>query len=79
MNRGKIQEFLAIVLDFTKKKECHVLQVEHLRDIISLWPEKYDKTNINLTISTSFLCIFSQNKPFKDKRYTLTAIKFYQF
>ena len=33
--RGKIHTFLGMTLDFTIKGECHVLQEDHIRDIVS--------------------------------------------
>ena len=44
-----------MTLDFTIKGECHVLQEDHIRDIISSWPEDFKGNDSVLTPCSSNL------------------------
>ena len=55
VKRGKIHKFLGMTLDFSKAGECHVLQNEHIEDIVRFWPEELKETTKELTPSTSSL------------------------
>ena len=42
-----------MVLDFSHAGECHVLQEDHVDDIVRSWPEEIKKTAKELTPCTS--------------------------
>ena len=49
MTRGKIHQFFGMVLDFTKAGECHVMQNDHVLDMIKGWPEDIDEKGVAIT------------------------------
>lgn len=49
VKRGKVFEFLGIVLDFSQEGECHVWQEDHVEDIIVSWLEEVKETEKELT------------------------------
>ena len=49
INRVKKHAFLGMALDFGDARVYHVLQEEHVNDIVSSWPEKFKDTNMILT------------------------------
>ena len=53
VKRGKIFKFLGMVLDFSHAGECHVLQEDHVDDIVRSWSEEIKKTAKELTPCTS--------------------------
>ena len=53
ITRGNKHTFLGMVLDFSEPGICHVIQDDHIDDIVSLWPEKF-KDNNNVLTPASF-------------------------
>lgn len=49
ITRGKTHAFLGMVLYFGDSGVCHELQEEHLKDIVSLWTEKFKDRDMVLT------------------------------
>ena len=49
ITRCKKHAFLGMVLDFSDAGVCHVLQEEHIKVIVSSWPEMFKDTYIVLT------------------------------
>ena len=49
VKRGKKFQFLRKMLDFSVPGECHVIQDEHIGNIINSFPEKFQKTQKELT------------------------------
>ena len=55
VKRGKTFRFLGMTLNFSQTGECHVLQEEMIEEVVSSWPEDFEKTNKELTPCTSSL------------------------
>ena len=55
VRRGKVHTFLGMKLDFSKAKECHVLQEDHVDELVSSWPKKNKNDKKVLTPSATNL------------------------
>ena len=49
ITHGSKHTFLGMVLDFGSPGECHVIQDDHLDDIISSWPEEFKENDKVIT------------------------------
>ena len=55
VQRGKVHTFLGMKLDFSEAKECHVLQEDHVDELVSSWPRKNKNDRKVLTPSAANL------------------------
>ena len=53
--RVKRHEFLEMTLDFLQDGECHVIQEDHVDDMVNSWCEKFKESNEVLTPASSNL------------------------
>ena len=55
VTRGKIHQFLGMVLDFSMAGECHVIQNDHVSDMIKGWPEDIVEKDVAITPASNNL------------------------
>ena len=55
IHRGKIHEFLGMTMDFSVAGECHIRQEEHIKELVSEWPEIIKKKKKVLTPASTDL------------------------
>lgn len=74
VTQGKKHTFLGMVLDFNSPGVCHVLQEDHVNDIVSSWPEKFKVDEKVLTPASLNLFEKGQGKLLSDVKESFHSV-----
>ena len=55
VHHGKVHEFIGMKLDFSIPGECHIIQDDHIEDLVLEWPEKINENDGVLTPASNTL------------------------